>query len=151
MAEMIEHAAEASAFLKALANEQRLCILCTLLDESAASTPWGGSGAWSSQSLLVQFHNEGWGGEKVFVLLARLHLVHGDDQQAHLGVPSNHGGQVQSGVPPRPAVSHLRRKCCGRTLCGKRGGDVSCPPPDHGVVQCGPPIRQGGHTEPSGH
>jgi len=32
MAEMIEHAAEASAFLKALANEQRLCILCTLLD-----------------------------------------------------------------------------------------------------------------------
>ena len=37
-----------------------------------SSTPWGGSGAWSSQSLLVQFHNEGWGGEKVFQLLTRL-------------------------------------------------------------------------------
>ena len=47
-------------------------VLCTLLDESASSTPWGGSGAWSSQSLLVQFHNEAWGGEKVFQLLAKL-------------------------------------------------------------------------------
>src|SRR5687768_5191850 len=37
--------------------------LCTLLDEVAASTPWG-SGVWSKQSLLVLFHNEAWGGEK---------------------------------------------------------------------------------------
>jgi len=47
-------------------------VRCTLLDESAASTPWGGSGAWASQSLLVHFHNEAWGGEKVFQLLSRL-------------------------------------------------------------------------------
>src|SRR5258706_10777744 len=47
-------------------------ILCTLLDEAAASTPWGGSGAWTRQSLLVAFHNEAWGGEKVFQLMARL-------------------------------------------------------------------------------
>ena len=47
-------------------------ILCTLLDESASSTPWGGSGAWSSQSLLVHFHNEAWGGEKVFQLMSKL-------------------------------------------------------------------------------
>jgi type VI secretion system protein ImpK len=47
-------------------------ILCTMLDEAAASTPWGGSGAWASQSLLVQFHNESWGGEKIFQLLSRL-------------------------------------------------------------------------------
>lgn len=39
--------------------------LCTLLDETAASTPWGGSGAWANKSLLVLFHNETWGG-KVF-------------------------------------------------------------------------------------
>lgn len=58
-----------------LPNEQVVAaryVLCTLLDESASSTPWGGSGAWSSQSLLVQFHNEAWGGEKVFQLLQRL-------------------------------------------------------------------------------
>lgn len=30
---MLKHAGEAAAFLKALANEQRLCILCTLLEE----------------------------------------------------------------------------------------------------------------------
>lgn len=30
--EILAHAAEASDFLKALANEQRLCILCSLLD-----------------------------------------------------------------------------------------------------------------------
>ena len=56
-------------------NEQvvgaRYC-LCTYLDEFCGSTPWGGSGVWASQSLLVMFHNEAWGGEKFFQLLARL-------------------------------------------------------------------------------
>ncbi|HEU0200449.1 MAG TPA: DotU family type VI secretion system protein [Burkholderiaceae bacterium] len=47
-------------------------VLCTLLDESAASTPWGGSGVWAHHSLLVLFHNEAWGGEKFFQLLGRL-------------------------------------------------------------------------------
>ena len=66
---------ETSARQQGLPNEQVVAaryILCTLLDESASSTPWGGSGAWSSQSLLVHFHNEAWGGEKVFQLLTRL-------------------------------------------------------------------------------
>lgn len=45
--------------------------LCTLLDEAAASTPWG-SGIWAGHSLLVMFHNEAWGGEKFFQLLAKL-------------------------------------------------------------------------------
>jgi type VI secretion system protein ImpK len=45
--------------------------LCTLLDEAAASTPWG-SGIWAKHSLLVMFHNEAWGGEKFFQLLAKL-------------------------------------------------------------------------------
>jgi type VI secretion system protein ImpK len=47
-------------------------ILCTVLDEAAADTPWGGSGGWSKQSLLATFHNETFGGEKVFQLMARL-------------------------------------------------------------------------------
>lgn len=49
----------------------RYC-LCTALDEAAAYTPWGGSGVWSRKSLLVIFHNETWGGEKFFQLLAKL-------------------------------------------------------------------------------
>lgn len=66
---------EAQARAEGLPNEQVIAgryILCTLLDESAASTPWGSSGAWANQSLLVQFHNETWGGEKVFQLMSKL-------------------------------------------------------------------------------
>jgi type VI secretion system protein ImpK len=47
-------------------------VLCTMLDEAAADTPWGGSGVWAAHSLLAMFHNETWGGEKVFQLMARL-------------------------------------------------------------------------------
>jgi type VI secretion system protein ImpK len=47
-------------------------LLCTFLDETAASTPWGGQGTWASDTLLVRFHNETWGGEKSFLLLSRL-------------------------------------------------------------------------------
>src|SRR5690606_36092071 len=46
--------------------------LCTALDEAAALTPWGGGGMWSATSLPVTFHNETWGGEKFFQLLAKL-------------------------------------------------------------------------------
>ena len=47
-------------------------ILCTMLDEAAADTPWGGTGVWARHSLLAEFHNEAFGGEKVFQLMARL-------------------------------------------------------------------------------
>jgi type VI secretion system protein ImpK len=47
-------------------------MLCTALDEGVANTPWGAQAGWNQQSLLVQFHNETWGGEKVFQLLAKL-------------------------------------------------------------------------------
>lgn len=47
-------------------------VLCTFVDETAANTPWGGSGQWAAQSLLVTFHNESWGGEKTFQLMAKL-------------------------------------------------------------------------------
>ncbi|WP_377704766.1 type IVB secretion system protein IcmH/DotU [Pseudoduganella sp. UC29_71] len=46
--------------------------LCTFLDETISSTPWGGSGVWASRSLLVAFHNEAFGGEKFFLILQKL-------------------------------------------------------------------------------
>jgi len=49
----------------------RYC-LCTFLDEVIATTPWGSGGAWANNSLLVTFHNEGWGGEKFYALLKRV-------------------------------------------------------------------------------
>lgn len=66
---------EASAKKANLAPEKIVAaryVLCTFVDETAANTPWGGSGQWAAQSLLVSFHNEAWGGEKTFQLLAKL-------------------------------------------------------------------------------
>ncbi|HEY0857654.1 MAG TPA: DotU family type VI secretion system protein [Albitalea sp.] len=66
---------EARARQQGIAPERVMAaryILCTLLDEAAASTPWGGSGTWGRYSLLAMFHNETWGGEKVFQLMAKL-------------------------------------------------------------------------------
>lgn len=66
---------EASARAQGLPSDQVVAgryLLCTFIDECASSTPWGGSGGWSSQSLLVLFHNESWGGEKLFQLLGKL-------------------------------------------------------------------------------
>jgi type VI secretion system protein ImpK len=47
-------------------------VLCSLIDETVLSTPWGSLGAWASQSMLSIFHKETWGGEKVFVILDRI-------------------------------------------------------------------------------
>lgn len=66
---------EAHARQQGIAPERVMAaryILCTLLDEAAAGTPWGGSGVWGRHSLLAMFHNETWGGEKVFQLMAKL-------------------------------------------------------------------------------
>lgn len=47
-------------------------ILCTFIDEAVMSREWGSQSEWSGHSLLTRFHNETWGGEKVFVLLEKL-------------------------------------------------------------------------------
>lgn len=51
--------------------------LCTALDEAASIKPWAGgeghaTGPWSSHALLQTFHQEGDGGQKVFLLIGRL-------------------------------------------------------------------------------
>ncbi|HTT11599.1 MAG TPA: type IVB secretion system protein IcmH/DotU [Burkholderiaceae bacterium] len=57
-------------------------VLCTFIDEVAAATPWGGSGAWAEHNLLQEFHDERDGGEKAFKLLERL----GEDVAENLDV-----------------------------------------------------------------
>ena len=75
---------EATARAAGIPNEQVLAAryaLCTLVDETATSTPWGASGAWAQHGLLARFHGEVEGGEKFFQLLGRLAEnpeVHGD-------------------------------------------------------------------------
>ncbi|WP_373873664.1 type IVB secretion system protein IcmH/DotU [Pseudomonas rhodesiae] len=43
--------------------------LCLLLDEVVMGTPWGKSSEWSQCSLLSHFHQETWGGEKIFTVM----------------------------------------------------------------------------------
>lgn len=66
---------EASAKLAQVPHESIAAAryaLCTLIDETISSTPWGGGGVWASRSLLVAFHNEAFGGEKFFLILQKL-------------------------------------------------------------------------------
>lgn len=47
-------------------------VLCTFIDEVALSHGWGSNNSWLNKSLLTHFHNETWGGEKVYILLDKL-------------------------------------------------------------------------------
>ena len=47
-------------------------LVCCLLDELVLSTPWGSEGTWGQQTLLSQYHNETWGGEKFFLIVGKL-------------------------------------------------------------------------------
>ncbi|MFO6422440.1 type IVB secretion system protein IcmH/DotU [Motilimonas sp. KMU-193] len=63
--------------LKERGYEQALIIayryvLCSFIDEAVMGTEWGSHSEWAEHSLLTRFHNETWGGEKVFSILARL-------------------------------------------------------------------------------
>lgn len=47
-------------------------VLCAFIDEAVLGTDWGAHSVWSQHSLLSRFHNETWGGEKVFAILGRM-------------------------------------------------------------------------------
>ncbi|HBP1183230.1 type IVB secretion system protein IcmH/DotU [Pseudomonas aeruginosa] len=49
--------------------------LCAFIDEAVMATPWGSQDSlWSQRSLLSYHHNETWGGEKFFTVLARMQM-----------------------------------------------------------------------------
>lgn len=76
-----EARARASGFTTETVIAARYAI-CTVIDETAANTPWGVSGAWAQHGLLALFHGETGGGEKFFQLLSRL----AEDPHAHRDV-----------------------------------------------------------------
>lgn len=47
-------------------------VLCAFIDEAVLGTDWGSHSVWSQHSLLSRFHNETWGGEKVFAITSRM-------------------------------------------------------------------------------
>lgn len=48
--------------------------LCAFIDEAVMATNWGRASTWSDRSLLSYHHNETWGGEKFFTVLARMQM-----------------------------------------------------------------------------
>ncbi|MDH4552141.1 type IVB secretion system protein IcmH/DotU [Pseudomonas sp. BN607] len=46
--------------------------LCLYIDEAVMDRPWGKNSCWSQEPLLSIFHDETWGGEKLFTVLSRL-------------------------------------------------------------------------------
>jgi type VI secretion system protein ImpK len=47
-------------------------VLCGFLDEAILNTPWGSESNWGNRTLLAEFHNESFAGEKVFELQQRM-------------------------------------------------------------------------------
>lgn len=47
-------------------------MICAMLDESVLSQTWGAESLWPEHPMLSVFHNETWGGEKVFGILDRV-------------------------------------------------------------------------------
>lgn len=66
-----EQSIDARDYDRATVLAARYC-LCSMVDEAVLGTEWGSGGAWSAHSLLSHFHNETWGGEKFYLILARL-------------------------------------------------------------------------------
>jgi len=48
--------------------------LCAFIDEAVMATEWGRQSVWRERSLLSYHHNETWGGEKFFTVLARMQM-----------------------------------------------------------------------------
>lgn len=46
--------------------------ICAVIDESLMSQQWGAESSWSERPLLSVFHNETWGGEKIFAIIDRV-------------------------------------------------------------------------------
>lgn len=46
--------------------------LCTFIDEVVMNTPWGANSLWPGRALLLTFHRDSAGGEKVFQMIERV-------------------------------------------------------------------------------
>lgn len=64
--EMRQHGYESTALLAYSYG------LCLYIDEAVMERPWGQNSCWSQESLLSIFHDETFGGEKIFTVISRL-------------------------------------------------------------------------------
>jgi len=99
--------------------EDRLFIaryaLCTLLDDSAAATPWGRD--WATHGLLSELHGEASGAEKFFVLLEQMTGDPGKYLELleffYVCLALGFEGKYRGGEGGRHALSQTRTKLYG--------------------------------------
>lgn len=121
----------------------RYC-LCTVIDETAAQTPWGGGGIWAKYSLLVTFYNETWGGEKFFQILARVTqtpAIHRDlIELMYFCISLGFEGRYKI-VPNGQSQLELLRRRLAEIINDLNGGrEKSLSPHWHGIIKPRPPI-----------
>ena len=112
--------------------------LCAFIDEAVMGTAWGNASSWSDRSLLSYHHNETWGGEKFFTVLARMemdparyrHVLEFKYLCLCLGFEGKYGQQHNS----REVLNGVIRKL-HRTLRAQRGDTPErlIDPPDNVV------------------
>ena len=90
-------------------------VLCTMLDEAAADTPWGGAGVWGRHSLLAEFHNEAFGGEKVFQLMARLAEKPDANRDLLELIYCRAGARLRGPLPRRSTTAARSSRRCARS------------------------------------
>ena len=69
--EAFEHQLTAFKLHKKIILAARYCI-CAAIDEAALNTNWGATSSWAQQTLLNNFHQETWGGERFYLILETL-------------------------------------------------------------------------------
>jgi len=98
--------------------------LCAFIDEAVMTTTWGSSSVWRERSLLSYHHNETWGGEKFFTVLARMQMDPAKYRDVlefkylclSLGFQGKYGGQLNSQDTLNTLIAQLHQTL--RTLRG---------------------------------
>lgn len=89
--------------------------LCSLLDDSAAATPWGRD--WGTQGLLAELHGEATGGEKFFVLLDQITVAPASNLDLleffYVCLALGFEGKYRSGAGGRQALAQTRTRLFG--------------------------------------
>jgi type VI secretion system protein ImpK len=116
-------------------------VLCTAIDEAVLTSSWGPGSGWNDPSLLSMFHNETWGGEKVFTLIDRAledRQQYGDVLElCHFVMLLGFQGKYRLARDGSAQVDALRRRLF--EVLGKRfpsPASVPVPQPEH--------VRRGG-------
>jgi type VI secretion system protein ImpK len=98
--------------------------LCATLDDVVLNTPWGGQSGWAMQSMVGTFHRETVGGDRFYVLLARLEKdpANNIDLLEFLYTCLSLGFEGRLRVEDRGSEKHLAiRQALARIIRGQRG------------------------------